>query len=696
MPEASYVPISPAPAFGSGHKELPAYLSNGLIGLRVLAVPFDGIAILSGYSGEHPAEGIEAAARIPYPVAGKLRVNGVRLSDAASEVSELEQSYDFSTAELTSRFRFTADGVSLSVTVLTFCSRSHPTLTCQRVEVSCDKACDLTMSAGIDTRALEGYGGRVRKDVEGADGLMRWTSRGEVARCGVAYSTAFDGDEDAKRSLADRHDQLATHYAVRAKPGRQYRLTQISSAIPDALHAQPEFQAAREVALGRRNGFDRIRTENAACWQDIWRGRIHLVGADRRWQELADAAFFYLNTSVHKASPASTSIFGLATWKDYHYYYGHVMWDIDVFALPVIAVFQPNAAAAMLNYRALGLDAARNNAKMACRLGAQFPWESATSSSDEAAPLPASATWYADHITLDVALAFVRFWRLTGDAAFLEEKAWPVLRGAGTWIGSRVTETARGYEFAEAMGIAEQKEPSDNPAFTNMSAKLVLRALGEATEALGLPADPTWDAIERGLVLPEAGERIISHDGYSDTEEKGATPEPLAAIFPQGFELPPERERATLRFYLDQANAYVGSPMLSALYGVWAAWTNDRELSARLLEDGYGRFTAGRFSQILEYRPDRFPEQPPAGPFFANLAGFLCGLVYGFPGLQPSGEAPETWASRPVVLPAGWEAIEIDRLCIRGRSARLVARQGAHRATLEFLDDCPARQADAV
>ena len=30
------------------------------------------------------------------------------------------------------------------------------------------------------------------------------------------------------------------------------------------------------------------------------------------------------------ASPASTSMFGLATWHDYHYYYGHVMWDIKV------------------------------------------------------------------------------------------------------------------------------------------------------------------------------------------------------------------------------------------------------------------------------------------------------------------------------------------------------------------------------
>ena len=64
---------------------------------------------------------------------------------------------------------------------------------------------------------------------------------------------------------------------------------------------------------------------------------------------------------------------------------------------------------------------------------------------------------------------------------------------------------------------------------------------------------------------------------------------------------------------------YIGSPMLSALYGVWAAYTGDRALSAELMEDGYGRFCVGRFMQTLEYRQDVFSEQPRAGPFFANL-----------------------------------------------------------------------------
>jgi protein-glucosylgalactosylhydroxylysine glucosidase len=80
--------------------------------------------------------------------------------------------------------------------------------------------------------------------------------------------------------------------------------------------------------------------------------RIKLVGADEFWQALADAALFYLISSTHGASPASTSIFGLATWHDYHCYYGHVMWDIETFVAPVLSLLQPHAAESILDYRA--------------------------------------------------------------------------------------------------------------------------------------------------------------------------------------------------------------------------------------------------------------------------------------------------------------------------------------------------------
>jgi hypothetical protein len=227
------------------------------------------------------------------------------------------------------------------------------------------------------------------------------------------------------------------------------------------------------------------------------------------------------------------------------------------------------------------------------------------------------------------------------------------------------------------MGIAEREAESDNAAFTNMSAVVVLKEAIAAADALGYQADPRWAEIAEKLVIPMRDQVIVSHDRYRTNEEKGGTPDPLMGIFPLGFPMSPRSEAETLKFYLALSDDYIGSPMLSALYGVWAAYAGDRALAARLLEDGYGKFCVGRFLQTLEYREDLFPEQPRAGPFFANLGGFLMGLIYGFPALQPGLGEPRGWLRRTVNLPIGWEAIEAERLWIHRRLYRLVARQGA-------------------
>ena len=296
--------------------------------------------------------------------------------------------------------------------------------------------------------------------------------------------------------------------------------------------------------------------------------------------------------------------------------------------------------------------------------------------------MPGTAAWHEDHVSLDVARAFSLYADTTGDVEFLRAKAWPVLSGVAEWLTSRVAKTRHGYDIAESMGIAEREVPVKNAAFTNMGAVVVLRDAVRVAGRLGLDANPEWAKIADGMAIPKRGKAVVSHDDYRSNEEKGATPDPLMGVFPFGYPLDPDEESATLQLYLGLAQDYIGSPMLSALYGAWAARAGDRSLALKLLDDGYGQFCVGRFLQTLEYRADRFPEQPQAGPFFANIGGFLTGLLFGFTGLTPTADNPQTWPARPVVLPAGWTSIEIDRLWIRGQAMRLVARQGADRAEL--------------
>jgi protein-glucosylgalactosylhydroxylysine glucosidase len=81
--------------------------------------------------------------------------------------------------------------------------------------------------------------------------------------------------------------------------------------------------------------------------------------------------------------------------------------------------------------------------------------------------------------------------------------------------------------------------------------------------------------------------------------------------------------------------------MLSSLLGVWAAWLGDRDESSRLFEEGFAKFQFEPFAVTNEYRLDKFPEQVQAGTMFANLGGFLTGLLYGLTGLCINADEPE-------------------------------------------------------
>jgi trehalose/maltose hydrolase-like predicted phosphorylase len=674
-------PLSPSIVKGSGRRELPAYLSNGVIGLRVRDNPLTaGMALLCGYSGLHPIKKIEAAAVAPYPIAANLALNGVWLSDMPHQATVVDQAYDFATGELTSHLRFEAQGIRAEIEVLTFCCRHQPTLAVQEIAVTTNIACDLKLQALIDVSTIPGHmRARTLKTPGGGhdfDGSLLWESEGGFAQCGLALVTELLGDNATPETPGggDR-GPLVTQYGLRARAGKTYRLRQIASLLPSVMHTQPDRHAERLAAMAAHQGFSTLRQANRAEWQELWKGRILLHGAGREWQQLADAAFFYMNASVHAGSPSSTSMFGLATWHDYHYYYGHVMWDIESFSVPPLMLLQPEAAEALLEYRSRSLDGARRNAQAMGRRGLQFPWEAAPTSGQEAAPSPGTAAWHEDHVSLDVALAFAGYAQARGDGNFLRDKAWPVLSGVADWIVSRAHRGRQGWEIRRSMGIAERKKESDNEAFTMLSAKAVLEAALDAAQSLGRPEGAQWREIAGHLKLPIRDGVLVSHDAFRQNEEKGATPSPLMGLFPLDV-LDAELSRATLDYYLPLAQDYIGSPMLSAFYGVWAARKGDRRLALKLMDEGYGQFVTGRFLQTLEYRPDRFPEQPQAGPFFANMGGFLMSLLLGFPGLKISNDAPETWPQHDVVLPTGWKAIEVERLWVRGRPARLIAQHG--------------------
>jgi trehalose/maltose hydrolase-like predicted phosphorylase len=639
--------------------------------------------------GVDPISGVEGFARVPYPLALGLTIDGVSMSDRSDRCVLNEQRYDFANGELTTDWTFDAGARSADIRLLQWCSRTRPSICAQRVDVHVSGPCDVTVSVGIDPGAIPGrWEKRNVKPSESADGSMLWRSYGDLSSTGFAYSSDFTGANATPEFDRGETLPLRTSYRFRARGGRGYRLQQLTSIVTEALHPQPDLQAIRLLHAAGFAGFERVREENRAAWAELWKGCPVLIGAPERWQELIDAAFFYLHTSAHPSSPCSTSMFGLAYWPDYHYYRGHVMWDIETFAVPPLLLTQPEAAQALLDYRIDRLGGAQWNAASNGYLGAQYPWESGPLTGHESTPGDAAAAAHEHHVSLDVAYALIQYLHATGDFEYGRERVKPVLDQICRWIESRVTRTERGYEILATNGIAEKKRPVNNNAFVNMAADVVLRETAALAPALGLEPRPSWESIRAGLYLPVDRRTgvIKNHDAYRPTEEKGETPEALAGFFPYTYEAAPNVETASYEFYLELADRYVGAPMLSALLGVYAARLGRRRQALELFERGYAAFILQPFTITAEYDPRVFPEQEIAGPFTANLGGFLMSCLYGLTGLQLGLGSPQTWCARPVRMPAGWEGIEAERIWVRGRPASLLARHGDQRAALEFSD----------
>jgi protein-glucosylgalactosylhydroxylysine glucosidase len=140
-------PISPPPVTDWQADYLPAYLSNGLLGLRVGHIPpLYGTATISGFEGLDPVTGVEAFARAPYPLAGDVRIGTAALSDPRRCVFR-EQRYDFSCGELLTSLALDAGEVRAEIDLITLCSRTQPTLALQEMRVRLDRDCDLMICA---------------------------------------------------------------------------------------------------------------------------------------------------------------------------------------------------------------------------------------------------------------------------------------------------------------------------------------------------------------------------------------------------------------------------------------------------------------------------------------------------------------------------------------------------------------------
>ena len=640
-------PLSPSPISALALDALPPYLSNGVLGLRLARSPapagHDDGERLRWDRSQRRRRGLRARAIRDQRSTSQL--DGVWASAAPDWSASGASATTSRLGELTTAWTFRVGGTTATVEI----ARVLPTVACPpspvAMTVRVDRPADLALAAGLDPTDVPGRGDRARP----APG-----SRAQRGRRRPPALALAGRHLDARHRLRDdfagdrRCASVQAAHAGRARPvlhdvpvcGREptgaYRVEpDHAHRFPCLSHARPDEQAGRLAALGAARGFDRLRAENRAAWKELWQGRIEIDGADRRWQAITDASVFYLLSSVHSSSLASTSLFGLAYWPNYHYYHGHVMWDIETFTVPPLLLLAPDAAHALLDYRARHLEPARHNA---------------------ATPWPARR---------DVSVGELSAARRGGDAGRAAIHRGPRQR----WTSpspSRATSTPRATSTTRdgSPGPCSGPSPSSSRHGSSRTPRgFEIRGHGRTPRALragrqqrlhehggghGAAAAASVCGADRSRRARRPGREIatgsssretlgaaaiINHDGATADEDRRAESLRRAAgLFPVGYRgvagrssrprigTPPSSRRRSTSAPRCSAPCFRSSRPAPASPDL-AASSSSAATATSSTSRSWSRTSTRGIA----------PDRPRASPMFANLSGYLTGLLYGFP-----------------------------------------------------------------
>lgn len=657
----------------------PAYLSNGLIGIRPGANPLaKAQTCVSGFDFEHPAYKVECLSPAPYPLETDIRVGEMSLLKHPDLVKRRRQTLDTSCGELMTRMDFApGNGGQLTIEVLQFASRSVPSLLCQQISVTASADTEIEFVPQVEDRAVPGrtYLSQEPERTQ-IDLVLGMESAGSLSELGLALSILTPDGPARKNGISRDESGLSRSYALKARRGQAVRFQTIAAMVSSLYHPEPALEAIRLASWGSLLGFENLRQQNRFAWAELWKSRVKITG-DADAQRVLDAAFFYLHSSVHASTLTGMPPFGLSQFS---YYYGHSFWDTETWSLLPVTLTAPATARSLLEYRVRGLAYAKRQAALYGYRGAQFPWEAAPSKGFETTPTFAGTGWGEQHITPDVALGFWEYQLATADQNFLREASWPVLQAVAEWIESRGVFTARGFEIQNIMGPDESVPNISNSSYMNLVCKMAMAAATRGAQMAGLSAPESWNKVHDSLVLPidKAKNIVLPYDNPPPTANPAYSLDQLDFLAIHDPPVSKELLKSTHTFEdtvrqqrmaasrSSQRDFSIG--FAEAAEAATAAFVGDKRGALELFHQSWKNVWLEPFGMIRETPSQDY------GCFLTNFGSLLQTVMFGFTGLRIS---ENDWQKYPASLPAGWSKIEIDRVYVKGQAKRLVATDGS-------------------
>jgi protein-glucosylgalactosylhydroxylysine glucosidase len=271
-----------------------------------------------------------------------------------------------------------------------------------------------------------------------------------------------------------------------------------------------------------------------------------------------------------------------------------------------------------------------------------------------------------------VALAQWQYYLATHDRAWLEERAFPVIRAVADFWTSRAAFNSAKHRF-EILGVTSPEEDYtgvNNEIYTNQVAHQSLDAAIEAAQAVGVAPDPKWREVADSLYLPSAGDSGAFFDFDPTTpHDKStswmATSVPMLSIPAVSFEAGAETLEGLFRHSVDAIGPVRAraNQMVLLMLAIQAA---------NVGESAYFRdFIGGSESNQDPYLKPPFnvrseTPQNDSTYLLASSGGFVQAFVYGLTGLRI--EESGLLAKFAPTLPETLSYLRLVNLQFRGRS----------------------------
>jgi len=284
----------------------------------------------------------------------------------------------------------------------------------------------------------------------------------------TAYDRASGATGAARVDVdTEAHDDWArTTVSCELKPGQVLRIVKFIAYGWSSRRSRPALrdQVHAALAAARFTGWEGLVAAQRGYLDDFWASADVRLDGDPELQQAARFGLFHVLQAGARAERRPIPAKGLTGTG----YDGHVFWDTEMFALPVLTYTLPAAAGDALRWRHATLDLARERAAVLRLRGAAFPWR--TIRGHECSGYWPAGT-AAFHIGAAVADAILRYYHATLDEGFLRDAGAEILvETARLWRSLGHHDRHGQFHLDGVTGPDEYSALGDDNVYTNLMA----------------------------------------------------------------------------------------------------------------------------------------------------------------------------------------------------------------------------------